>query len=230
MAGAECDGRPRREPSAAVSEECGECIPAMIRGDDVQFPILIEVHELKAARVEFGRRAHREWRSRGAGESPFAVTEENIHGIPVAAGHSEVGDFVAVQVLQPDVSRLVAQVDWAAGRRGKMPGSVPELHHHDATLQMLGHHVEATVTIDIREGHLPGTLSDDNRRAGRGAKQRALRMNLNRPQQYNHRNQDMHSGHRLSPLFSFYSETLSDFRPPSVGNIRMTALERAPRW
>src|SRR5262249_21626405 len=115
--------RPWRESAATVSEHCGEVVPTMIRSDDVQFPISIEVHKMKAARVEFDRCARSERRSGGRAETALAISEENIDVIPVAVRDAEVEDSIVVDVSKLDVSRRIAQDDWTAGGRGKPPRS-----------------------------------------------------------------------------------------------------------
>src|SRR5262245_25163170 len=164
-------GRSRRKSAAAVSEQRGESVTALIRRDDVQFPIFVEVYEIKASRIEFGRRARRERRSGGQAETALAIADINIDAIAVAVRDDEVEDPVVVDVSQLDVSRLIAQDDWTAGGRGKPPRPITNLRRNQASEQMTSHHIEAPVAIDICENQLPRTFSDYHRRFGRGAKQ-----------------------------------------------------------
>ena len=128
----------------------------MIRGDDVQFPVFVEVYQIQAARVELDCCAHGERRPGGAIEAAFAVTQENIYGVPVAVRYAKVEDFVSVDIPQLDVSRHVAQVDLTAGGGGKPPCSVANPRCQQPLQQMTGHQIEPAIVIDIRERYLTG--------------------------------------------------------------------------
>src|SRR5262245_11297062 len=170
----ECRGRPLRKPAASVSDQSGECVAPAIRRDDVQFPVLIDVHEMNAARVEFNRRARGERRTGGQAEAAPAIADENIHGVTVAAGYNEVENFIAVDVAKRNVSRRVTQGDLTAGGGGKPSCSVAELRRQLTFQQMTSHKIEPAIAIEIRERHLSRAFSNDRRRAWRRNEQRTL--------------------------------------------------------
>src|SRR5262249_9173588 len=76
--------RPWRKTAASVSEQRSEGVTALIRSDDVKVPISVEIHEMKAACVEFDRRARSERRSGAQAEAALAIAKKNIDVIPVA--------------------------------------------------------------------------------------------------------------------------------------------------
>src|SRR5262245_17221952 len=137
----ECRGRPRRKPSASVSDQSGECVAPAIRRDDVQSPIFIDVHEMNAACVEFNRRARGERRTGGQTEAAPAIADENIHDVTVAVGYNEVENFIAVYIAKRDVTRRVSQGDLAAGGGGKPSCSVAELRRQLTFQQMTSHKI-----------------------------------------------------------------------------------------